>query len=223
MDGIHDLGGMHGFGAVVVPGGEAPYHERWEPRVFALYLLVEMEGLEAGPGARATREEMDPVDYLAASYYERGLWSAEQGLLRKGTIVAGEVEQMMERLAGGGPEPPAHRDPEQAARFVEWMGEVVPMQPATRPRFMPGQRVQVRRMRPAGHTRCPRYVRGALGVVERVRGAEELPDLAVYGKDAPVEPVYAVVFRSDELWGRGQEPPWTVALDLWESYLEEAE
>ncbi|HSO54183.1 MAG TPA: SH3-like domain-containing protein, partial [Actinomycetes bacterium] len=46
---------------------------------------------------------------------------------------------------------------------------------------------------------------------------------AVYRKDAPVEPVYAVVFRSDALWGRGEEPPWTVALDLWESYLEEAE
>ena len=166
---------------------------------------------------------MDPVEYLAASYFERWLWSAEQGLLRKGTIAAGEVEDMMERLAAGGPEPPAHRDPEQAARFVEWMGEVVPMQPATRPRFVPGQRVRVRRMRPAGHTRCPRYVRGALGVVERVRGADALPDLAVYERDAPVEPVYAVVFRSDALWGRGQEPPWTVALDLWESYLEEAE
>ena len=51
------------------------------------------------------------------------------------------------------------------------------MQPATRPRFVPGQGVRVRRMHPAGHTRCPRYVRGALGVVERVRGADELPDL----------------------------------------------
>jgi nitrile hydratase len=181
MDGIHDLGGMHGFGAVVAPGGEAPYHERWEARVFALHLLVELERLGARPGGRATREQMDPVDYLAASYYERWLWSVEQGLLRKGTIAAGEVERMME------------------------------------------QRVRVRRMRPAGHTRCPRYVRGALGVVEGVRGAAELPDLAVYGKDAPVEAVYAVAFRSDALWGRGEEPPWTVALDLWESYLEEAE
>ena len=222
MDGIHDLGGMHGFGAVVVPGGEVSFHERWEARVFALLLLVELERLGARPGGRATREEMGPVDYLAASYYERWLWSAEQGLLRKGTIAAGEVEHMMERLAAGGPEPLAHRDPEQAARAVEWLREVVPMQPATRPRFVPGQDVRVRRMHPAGHTRCPRYVRGALGVVERVRGADELPDLAVYGRGAPVEAVYAVAFRSDELWGRGEEPLWTVALDLWESYLEEA-
>ena len=80
MDGIHDLGGMHGFGAVVVPGGEAPYQERWEVHVFALHLLVEMERLGARPGGRATREQMDPVDYLAASYYERWLWSVEQGL-----------------------------------------------------------------------------------------------------------------------------------------------
>ena len=212
MDGIHDLGGMHGFGAVVVPGDEAPYHERWEARVFALHMLVELEHLGARPGGRAIREEMDPVDYLAASYYERWLWSAEQGLLRKGTIAAGEVEHMMERLAAGGPEPPPRRDP-----------EVIPMQPATRPRFGPGQAVRVRRMHPAGHTRCPRYVRGALGLVERVQGADELSDRAVYERDAPVEPVYAVAFRSDELWGRGEEPPWTVVLDLWESYLEEAE
>jgi nitrile hydratase subunit beta len=225
MDGIHDLGGMHGFGAVVVPGGEAPYHERWEARVFALLQLVDLEGLGARPGDRATIEEMDPVDYLAASYYERWLWSAEQRLLRKGTIAAGEVEHMMERLAAGEPEPPAHRDPDQAARVVQWLGleEIVPMPPATRSRFVPGQGVRVRRMRPAGHTRCPRYVRGALGVVERVRGAAELPDVAVYRRDAPVEPVYAVAFRSDALWGGGEEPSWTVALDLWESYLEEAE
>jgi nitrile hydratase subunit beta len=223
MDGIHDLGGMHGFGAVVTPGGEAPYHEPWEARVFALHLLMRLEHLGARPGGRATREEMDPVDYLAASYYERWLWSLEQGLLRKGTIAAGEVEHMMERLAAGGPEPPRHQDPEQAVRAVERLREVVPMQPVTRSRFVPGQGVRVRRMHPAGHTRCPRYVRGARGVVERVRGGEELPDLAVYGRDAPVEPVYAVAFGSDELWGRGEEPPWTVVLDLWESYLEEAQ
>src|SRR4051812_37546033 len=59
VDGVHDMGGMHGFGAVVRPGDELPYHERWEPRVFALQTLVSAEGLGAGPGGRATREEMD--------------------------------------------------------------------------------------------------------------------------------------------------------------------
>ena len=219
MDGIHDLGGMHGFGAVVTPGGDAPYHERWEARAFALYVLAGMEGLTGPPGGRATRERMPPAAYLAASYYERWLWSAERRLERKGTIQPGEVERMMERLAAGEPAP-RRDDPAQAGRAVAELRRAYPAEPAGTARFAPGDRVRVRRMRPAGHTRCPRYVRGAVGVVERVHFADCLPDLAVYGERVAPEPVYAVGFRSEELWGRGPEPPWTVSVDLWESYLE---
>jgi nitrile hydratase len=60
------------------------------------------------------------------------------------------------------------------------------------------------------------------GTVERVQGADRLPDRAVYGERAQPEPVYSVAFSSDDLWGRGEGPPWTVLLDLWESYLEAA-
>jgi nitrile hydratase len=67
MDGIHDMGGMHGFGRVVVPGGEDAYREGWEPRVFAMSTLVEIESLGEGSG-RAIREEMEPEEYLRASY-----------------------------------------------------------------------------------------------------------------------------------------------------------
>src|ERR1700736_5622205 len=105
MDGAHDMGGMHGFGAVVESGAEVAYHQRWEPRVFAIQLLVGLERLGAGPGGRPVREEMDPAEYLAASYYERWLFSAEQRLLRKGTITPGDVERVMERLDGGEPVP----------------------------------------------------------------------------------------------------------------------
>jgi nitrile hydratase beta subunit len=221
MDGIHDLGGMHGFGPVVVPGGDAPYHERWEARVFALHVLAGMEGLSGRPGGRATREEMPPAEYLAASYYERWLWSAERGLERGGTIQPGEVERMMERLAAGEPEP-TRGDPAQAERVLAELRRVERAEPAGAARFAPGDGVRVRRMRPAGHTRCPRYVRGAAGVVERVHLADRLPDLAVYGERPAPEPVYAVRFRSEDLWGQGREPPWTVSVDLWESYLEPA-
>ncbi len=34
MNGIHDLGGMHGFGAVVVERDEPVFHAGWEKRVF---------------------------------------------------------------------------------------------------------------------------------------------------------------------------------------------
>jgi len=222
MDGVHDMGGMHGFGPVVEPGGEFAYHESWEPRVFAISWLVGIEKLGSGPGGRAVREEMEPARYLAASYYERWLYSAEQRLLRKGTIGPGEVEAMMERLRAGEPVP-VHHDAAMAERVLADVRTVYPMDaPPPDARFARGQRVRVKRMRPPGHTRCPRYVRGAAGVIGAVRGADGLPDRATYGEQVDPEPVYSVAFGSEELWGPGQEPAWTVLLDLWESYLEPA-
>jgi nitrile hydratase subunit beta len=216
------MGGMHGFGPVVRPGGELAYHELWEPRVFAISVLVGVEGLGAGPGGREVREEMDPARYLAASYYERWLYSAEERLLRKGTIAPGDVEAMMERLHAG-EAMPGHRDPAMAERILADLRSVYPMGAVPgEARFEPGRRVRVKRMHPPGHTRCPRYVRGAVGLVEDVRGADRLPDRAGNGETAAPEPVYSVAFGSQELWGPGEEPAWTVLLDLWESYLEPA-
>ncbi len=221
MDGVHDMGGMHGFGEVVRAGDERVFHADWEPRVFAIHTLIGLEGLGAGPGGRAVREEMEPAHYLAASYYERWLYSAEQRLLRKGTIAPGEVETMMARLeAGEGPT--EYADPDMAGRAVHRLRTVHPMHGAGETRFVVGERVRVRRMHPPGHTRCPRYARGATGRIEALRGADRLPDIAVYGGRIDREAVYSVAFTSTELWGAGQEPPWTVLLDLWESYLEPA-
>ena len=212
------MGGMHGFGPVVTPGSERAYHEAWEGRVFAISELIGIERLGTG-GGRPIREEMPPVEYLEASYYERWLWSNERRLERKGTIAPGDVDRWVERLRGGEQVP--HRvDPDLAARAVEAELQTETLQPATATRFQPGERVRVRRMRPEGHTRCPRYVRGATGTVEAVRGSDPLPDIGPY--KGPVEPVYAVVFDSDELFGESDEGSWTVAVDLFETYLEPA-
>jgi nitrile hydratase len=220
MDGIHDLGGMHGFGAALTPGAEAPYHQAWEARVFALHTLIGLEELGGGPGGRATREQMDPAHYLSASYYERWLWSAERQLERKGTIQPGEVERMMRRLAAG-EAAPRRSDPGQARRAIDRLDRSAPMPaPGGQPRFAQGDWVRVRRMRPARHTRCPRYVRGVAGVVTRVHGVDRLPELSAYGEDGPPEPVYAVRFSSEIVFGKDGRPPWTIVVDLWESYLE---
>jgi len=120
------MGGMHGFGTAVEPGDELAYCERWEPRVFAIQMLVGAEGLGAGPGGRVVREEMDPARYLAASYYERWLYSAEQRLLRKGTVAPGDVEAMTERLRTG-ESVPEHRDAAMAERMLENLRTRVPM------------------------------------------------------------------------------------------------
>jgi len=212
------MGGMQGFGPASFPGSEAVFHEGWEPRVFALSTLVEKERLGKGNG-RALREQMPPVEYLRASYYERWLWSVEQRLLRKGTIVEGEIEGWVERLESG-EAVPRTADAEQAERVVAILRTPQPLREATAPAFAVGDRVRVRRMRPAGHTRCPRYVRGVAGEVEAIRGADAFPDIGPY--EGPDEPVYSVVFASEDLFGPSPEGAWTVRLDLYESYLEPA-
>jgi nitrile hydratase subunit beta len=222
MDGVHDMGGMHGFGPVVVEGGDEVFHEDWEARVFALYHLCNVRDLVGGPGGRAVRESMDPAHYLEASYYERWLWSAERRLEAKGTISPGEVEAMLARLAAG-EAAPMDEDPELAAEAVADLREgSAPLGIAVSPRFKQGERVRVRRIHPAGHTRCPRYVRGVVGIVDRVQGTDLLPDRATYGLPTEPEPVYAVAFSSQDLWGESDEPPWTVLVDLFDTYLEPA-
>jgi nitrile hydratase beta subunit len=213
------MGGMHGFGPVVTPGSEQAYHEPWEARIFAISTLASVEGIGKGSG-RAIREEMPPDDYLRASYYERWIWSVERRLERGGTIEPGEVERWAERLRSGDGVPRRADPPGQAAQALEAVSETESLQPATPGRFAVGDRVRVRRMRPPRHTRCPRYVRGATGVVEAIRGNDPLPDIGPY--KGPVQPVYAVAFDSEALFGPSEEGRWTVMLDLFEDYLEAA-
>jgi len=40
VNGIHDLGGMHGFGRVDVERGEPVFHDRWEGRVLGMAYQV---------------------------------------------------------------------------------------------------------------------------------------------------------------------------------------
>jgi nitrile hydratase subunit beta len=86
-------------------------------------------------------------------------------------------------------------------------------------RFAVGAQVRARVADRDGHTRLPRYARGHSGEVIEVRATWQLPDEAVRGVFR-AEPVYAVRFSAAELWGSGSH---SVILDLWESYLEEAQ
>jgi len=212
------MGGMHGFGPVVTPGSEQAYHEPWEGRIFAISTVVGVDRLGKGSG-RPIREEMAPDEYLRASYYERWIYSVERRLERAGTIEPGEVERWVERLEAGERAPRSAEPAGQAERTLEAIAETESLQPPGDARYAVGDRVRVRRMRPAGHTRCPRYVRGATGVVEAIRGNDPLPDIGPY--KGPLQPVYAVAFDSQALFGPSEEGRWTVMVDLFEDYLED--
>ena len=67
MDGIHDLGGMHGFGRIEREANEPVFHQPWEARAFAHEFVI---GANIDEGRHAI-ERLDPVTYLSASYYAR--------------------------------------------------------------------------------------------------------------------------------------------------------
>jgi nitrile hydratase len=89
-----------------------------------------------------------------------------------------------------------------------------------RDRFAVGDAVAVRDIRPAGHTRVPRYVRGKRGVVVHVAPPFSFPDAAAHGLPRRAEPTYHVRFEASELWADAAEPNVSVVVDLWQSYLE---
>lgn len=45
MNGVHDMGGMHGFGKIQYLPEEPPFREEWEGRMFALLATVTGLGL----------------------------------------------------------------------------------------------------------------------------------------------------------------------------------
>jgi len=86
-------------------------------------------------------------------------------------------------------------------------------------RFPAGSRVRTRRTDPPHHTRLPRYARGAVGTVVESEGRHPVADDRARGLPSEPEPVYAVRFAAQELFGEGDH---AVTLALWERYLEPA-
>jgi nitrile hydratase subunit beta len=217
MDGIHDVGGKQGFGRVEREADEPPFHEPWEGRAHGIGVVADL-----GPGFRHAIELMDPVAYLTTSYYEHWLHSFIERGVAHGMFTRGELDAWERRIAAG--EPPLERsDPGGAAEVRELFtyAREPRRHDAPPPRHAVGERVRVMRVLPAGHTRCPGYLRGATGVVERVHAPQPLLD--VYeNEDGRVQPEawYTVAFDACELWeldGMGH----TVLVDLWESHLED--
>jgi len=82
MNGVHDLGGAHGFGPVPVEKDEPVFHRPWEGKVYAMMGLVRRGGLFNLDEMRFAIERIPPAEYLASSYYERWL-SALERLVRE--------------------------------------------------------------------------------------------------------------------------------------------
>ena len=222
MDGVHDMGGMHGFGPV--PEDDAQFHADWERVVYGMDKIAKAEGAFNIDEKRHAIERMDPADYLGSTYFERWLDGLERLLVEKEYVTEAELAAARERIDGAA-EPDAAVPERESEELVRAVREAFATdsdfeRDGPEPSFDVGDRIVVRNDHPEGHTRCPRYARRAEGEVVSVHGAHVLPDASAHGEER-AEPLYTVGFDAADLWGPDREADDTVHVDLWESYLED--
>ena len=204
MDGMHDLGGRQGFGAIRYTHNAQAFHAEWEVRANSLYAFAVRRGIFNMDEYRHGIERMEPRHYLAASYYERSLTSLATLLVEKGVLTREELEQRAQGLFPlAAPSAPGRTNA------------------AARESFKTGDRVRVRTDYVPGHIRMPGYIRGKSGVVVSKSPEYPYPDAHAHGLKAEDEPTYDVRFRSEDLWPHSAEPA-LVHVGVFESYLERA-
>ena len=64
MNGVHDMGGMHGFGPVEPEANEPVFHHRWEARTHAIAKALGSWGKWNIDYGRHQRELIPPAEYL---------------------------------------------------------------------------------------------------------------------------------------------------------------
>jgi nitrile hydratase subunit beta len=219
VNGVHDMGGMDGFGKVEVEPNEPVFHEHWESRVLAMVRAMGAAGAFNIDTSRFYRETLPPDVYLTSSYYKKWLLGLEDLLVDKGFVDPEEIA-MGHALEPARPLKHGKLRLDDVERIM--VRGKFGREARAAAKFKPGDRVRARNMHPATHTRLPRYVRGHVGLVERVHGCHVFPDSAAQEAGENPQWLYTVVFDGAELWGPETDPTVRVSIDAFEPYLEPA-
>jgi nitrile hydratase beta subunit len=220
MQGIHDLGGRHGFGVLEVEKDEPAFHHRWEAAVFAMMFAAGRAGVTGNSDRfRHAIERIDPAAYLEDTYYGRWLGGLETLFVEAGLVTREEIDAKAERLGAPLDARVASR-PQAAPDPIEGYDAPGCRRPlAVPPRFAVGEAVQTTLGVRAGHTRLPAYARGRPGRITAQHGGWVFPDTHAHGAGEQPAHLYTVAFEGQDLWGPGSEPGVVVHLDLFEPYL----
>ena len=223
MNGVHDVGGMHGFGDVQREPGP-PHLERWEAVIIAMNSALATAYVRNIDEFRFAIERMDPQDYLNTTYFEHWLDGGIRTLTEKGIVDSQEIERRM-ALFNAIPVAPVEAAFNGQSAFLAPPAPGhggVRREPRSAPRFSVGDAILTRAFAPKGHTRLARYARGKRGLIAADNGCHVFPDSNASGRGEDPQHLYSVRFETSELWGEDAGPHESIYIDLWEPYLKKA-
>ena len=224
MDGIHDVGGKQGYGAIDVDEpdlyelGKAFNHD-WEAREWGISKCARTPDINID-WWRHCRELIAPIDYLSRPYFDTWAQTDFATYVDGGFFTLEEVCSGYSNL-GSNPldeAPPKTMkkadaiiaDRQNTCRFDAEINQA--------PLFSIGDTVITNQHGFSGHTRLPQYARNRVGKVHALNGAHVFPDLSAQGKKTH-QHLYTIVFETGALWADCVNKNDKVFLDLWETYL----
>lgn len=215
MDGIHDMGGLQGFGPLDLAEDRYLTKDNWRARMFGIELSFTNPGGFSLDWSRHVQECIPPAVYLDIEYYDRWYRAAAAILVDAGWAT---LDELVSGKAGSLPDAESPPLPPDMVPAIA-RSDATSRRPAAGPEaFAIGDKVRAKMSSPLGHTRLPRYLRGHVGQVHAFYGWQILPDAAAKGEER-AEPLYCVSFLARELWDDVTAPKDRVFADLWESYL----
>ncbi|MFP6735863.1 MAG: nitrile hydratase subunit beta [Rhodospirillales bacterium] len=219
MNGVHDMGGMQGYGAIPIEADEPVWHSDWESKTWALRIAMGAHGKWNIDMGRHANERLGPAQYLNFSYYERWITSLADLLVEADLVSLAEIEAG--HAAPGSEKNPSPPGADQLMK-ARTSGRQSRRDLEAAPKFSVGDAVRTNTNSPRGHTRLPAYARGRVGEIIIHHGAHVFPDSSAHGGGDAPQHLYAVRIAANELWGVNGSAKDSVILDLSESYLDHA-
>ena len=218
MDGVHDMGGMDGFGKVEAEPNEPPFHAPWEGRVLAMQRAMGYAGAWHIDHSRFAQEKLPPHVYLGASYYQRWLLAMESNVTERGYATPEELKAGHALTPGKTCRASSRTDVVGAGMTRRSFYRQQQGPRASSRATACGPRTSIRR-----RTRGCRAMRAARSAWSRCcHGCHVFPDsVATDAGDNP-QWLYTVVFDGRELWGADADPTLKISIDAFEPYLEPA-
>jgi nitrile hydratase len=151
MNGVHDMGGMQGFGPIRPEKSEPVFHARWEGRMQAIWSALGTWRKWNGDFGRQAREFLPPAEYLGLEYFQLRYAQVVELIAGSGMATRAEIENGRPAKGTQKAVPPL-----TAGNVTAWFANGNPKRRdiAVAPKFQAGQRVRARNINPSPTRAC---------------------------------------------------------------------